>query len=182
MDARAPLTGAPPRPPRQAHARRAAMLAAGIAIQGACAVFFTFDVLRDLVQVGGMTEAAHHMIELVAVVGLVIGSAILMQELRHQRARIRRVEDQLRAASGAFAELMQERFRDWGLTPAEQDVALMAIKGLSIAEIARIRGRAEGTVKAQLNAIYAKAAVSGRAQLISLFVEELLEGVPAPAG
>ena len=36
-------------------------------------------------------------------------------------------------------------------------------------------GRPEGTVKAQTNAIYRKAGVSGRSQLLSLFIEDLME-------
>jgi DNA-binding CsgD family transcriptional regulator len=80
-------------------------------------------------------------------------------------------------------ELMLTRFRDWGLTSAERDVALFAIKGLSTQEIASLRGTAEGTVKAQTNAIYRKAGVNGRPQLLSLFIEDLMddEVLPAPA-
>ena len=57
---------------------------------------------------------------------------------------------------------MAERFDDWALTPAERDVALFALKGLSLAEIARLRSTSQGTVKAQTNAIYRKAGVTGR--------------------
>ena len=39
------------------------------------------------------------------------------------------------------------------LSPAERDVALFQIKGLSVAEIAALRGTSEGTVKAQAAAI-----------------------------
>ena len=72
-------------------------------------------------------------------------------------------------------DVMAERFDDWGLTPAERDVALFAIKGMSIQEIAALRQTSEGTVKAQTNAIYRKAGVSGRPQLLSLFIEDLLD-------
>jgi DNA-binding CsgD family transcriptional regulator len=85
------------------------------------------------------------------------------------------VEQKLKAASGAFMDVMAERFDDWGLTPAERDVALFAIKGMSIQEIAALRQTSEGTVKAQTNAIYRKAGVSGRPQLLSLFIEDLLD-------
>ena len=69
---------------------------------------------------------------------------------------------------------------EWGLSPAERDVALFAIKGLSTSEIAALRTTSEGTVKAQTAAIYRKAGVSGRPQLLSLFIEDLLE--PPEAG
>ena len=73
-------------------------------------------------------------------------------------------------------DILEERFADWGLTPAERDVALFAIKGMSTAEIASLRNTSEGTVKAQTNAIYRKAGVSGRPQLLSLFIEDLMDG------
>ena len=80
-------------------------------------------------------------------------------------------------------QVIEERFQNWALTPAERDVALFSIKGLSTAEIADLRNTSEGTVKAQTNAIYRKAGVSGRSQLLSLFIDELMEdtlpGVPA---
>ena len=71
-------------------------------------------------------------------------------------------------------EVLEERFADWGLTPAERDVALFAIKGMSTQEIATLRSTSEGTVKAQTNAIYRKAGVSGRGGF-SLFIEDLME-------
>ena len=91
------------------------------------------------------------------------------------------MESRLREVSGAFAELLAERFEQWGLTPSERDVAWFTIKGLSIAEIARLRGTSEGTVKAHSNAIYRKAGVSGRTQLLSLFIEDLMEASPPAA-
>ena len=84
------------------------------------------------------------------------------------------MESQLRAASGAFMELLEDRFEEWGLTPAERDVALFAIKGMSTADIAALRETSEGTVKAQTNAIYRKAGVRGRSQLLSLFIDDLM--------
>ena len=84
------------------------------------------------------------------------------------------MEVQLRAASGAFMDLLYERFQEWELTPAEADVALFAIKGLSTQDIANLRGVSEGTVKAQTNAIYRKAGVTGRPQLLSQFLDDLI--------
>lgn len=44
-----------------------------------------------------------------------------------------------------------------------------------VTEIARLRDVADGTVRAQLTCIYAKAGVSGRAQFAACFVEDLLD-------
>ena len=115
------------------------------------------------------------LIEIGAAVGLLIGVILGTIALRRSWARTLRAEEALRRASGAFMEVLHERFAEWGLTPAERDVALFAIKGLSTAEIATLRETSEGTVKAQTNAIYRKAGVSGRSQLLSLFIDDLIE-------
>ena len=61
-------------------------------------------------------------------------------------------------------------------------MAIFAIKGLRTQEIADMRRTSEGTVKAQTNAIYRKAGVNGRTQLLSLFIEDLMDGaLPQPA-
>ena len=114
------------------------------------------------------------LVELVVVAGLILGLIYTAGELRVLLQRQERAEAQLKIASGAFFELLDQSFEEWALTPSERDVALLAIKGLSLAEIADIRQTKQGTIKAQCNAIYQKAGVSGRPQLLSLFIEELM--------
>jgi len=104
------------------------------------------------------------------ILGMVVSATLMVRSLKRQRA----AEASLRLASGAFMDVLQERFAEWELTPAEKDVALFSIKGLSTADIAGLRSTSEGTVKAQTNAIYRKAGVSGRPQLLSLFIDELM--------
>lgn len=147
-----------------------------LVVQAFCAGIFILNVLSAYTGWAPLSWTLFEVIEIGAAVGLVLGSILGTLALRRSLARTARVEAQLRAASGAFAELMQERFTDWGLTPAERDVALFSIKGLSTAEIAAMRSTSEGTVKAQTNAIYRKAGVSGRPQLLSLFIEDLMDG------
>ena len=80
----------------------------------------------------------------------------------------------LARAQAAFAEHVEARFAEWRLTPGESEVAMFALKGLDVSEIARLRCAAGGTVRAQLSRIYAKAQVSSQAMFVSLFVEDLL--------
>ena len=120
-------------------------------------------------------QLLHELIELGAALGLLLGVILGWMVLRRTLARNTLMHDQLRLASGAFREVMEERFVEWGLTPAERDVALFAIKGMSIQEIAGLRDVSEGTIKAQTNAIYRKAGVTGRPQLLALFLDELIE-------
>ena len=149
-----------------------------LTVQVVCAVLYLTNLLSSITGIGVLSWAVHEFIELGAAFGLLLGVLLGAVMLRRTLKRNTIVEGQLRAASGAFMELLEDSFDTWGLTPAERDVALFSIKGLSTNDIARLRDVSEGTVKAQTNAIYRKAGVSGRSQLLSLFIDELVELPP----
>jgi len=151
------------------------ILAAVLATQALAAVFFMADVSRDL-QWGGLT--AHSGLEALVAVALVVGTMFGAVQMRRMLQQLRYAETGILAASGAFFEFIEAQFRDWRLTPAETDVALLTLKGLDISEIAAVRGAAEGTVRAQLASVYGKARVSNRGQFVSLFIEDLLQRPP----
>jgi len=145
-------------------------------VQIACALVFLLDILMSIMGFYPLPIAwsTRELMEMGAGLGLMLGmvfGAILVWrafgELKHANARIDR-------AAGGFLDVLNARFAEWGLTAAERDVALFAIKGLSMQEIARLRTTSEGTVKAQTAAIYRKAGVTGRPQLLSLFIEDMM--------
>ena len=148
-----------------------------LAIQAACAVFFVSDIVLTVfgLRATPISWQTRELLEIGAAIGLVLGLVLGAVALRRSIRERHIAEEKLRRASGVFIDLLNERFEDWGLTPAERDVALFAIKGLSTQEIAQLRATSEGTVKAQTNAIYRKAGVSGRPQLLSLFIEDLMD-------
>lgn len=154
-------------------------------VQVLYATFFVGDILASVLglPIGPIPWELRELLEVGAALGLILGLALGGIALRRALKARNTAEERLRRASGAFADLLQERFAEWGLTAAERDVALFAIKGLSTADIARLRSTSEGTVKAQTNAIYRKAGVTGRPQLLSLFIEDLMrdEGGIRPA-
>lgn len=156
--------------------RRAVPFIAIFVIQALCAFFFVSDILSSFFgfQTTPISWEMRELLEIGAAFGLILGVVIGGMMLRRALRERHKAEEQLRRASGAFMDLLAERFAEWGLTPSEKDVALFAIKGMSTAEIAALRSTSEGTVKAQTNAIYRKAGVSGRSQLLSLFIEDLM--------
>ncbi|SLN09896.1 Bacterial regulatory proteins, luxR family [Roseovarius litorisediminis] len=147
-----------------------------ILIQAICVTFFLWDVLEDARPEGiGALANLHIAIEAMAALCLI---AAVMFETRYLMTLLRRkshLERQVSVAAGAFHDIIQGHFDRWKLTPAEQDVANFTIKGLSIPEIAALRGSAEGTVKSHLNGIYRKAGVTGRGALVGLLIEDLFE-------
>ncbi len=151
-----------------------------LTVQALCALFFVSDILFSVlgIYVRPIAWRTREYLEIGAALGLILGlvlGAVALQRMARERHR---AVEKLRRASGVFNELLEERFAEWGLTTSERDVALFAIKGMSTQEIATLRKTAEGTVKAQTNAIYRKAGVSGRPQLLSLFIEDLMEESP----
>ncbi len=156
--------------------KRAAPIVVVFIIQVACAFFFVSDILASVlgIRTTPISWEMRELLEVGASVGLVMGVFLGGVMLRRILIQRNAAEERLRRASGAFLDLLEERFAEWGLTTAERDVALFAIKGMSTAEIATLRSTSEGTVKAQTNAIYRKAGVTGRPQLLSLFIDDLM--------
>ena len=146
-------------------------------LQAVSAAFFVGDILISVLglPVEPFSWMFVELIQIGAALGLITGVIMGAIMLRQARRRTARAEEALRLAKSAFRDVLEERFTLWDLTPAERDVAMFAIKGFSTADIAAFRSVSEGTVKAQTNAIYRKAGVSGRPQLLSLFVDELIE-------
>lgn len=146
-------------------------------VQIGCAIFFVGDIVMSVLGLRSnpMSWQAREVQEIGAAIGLILGLCLGAVALWRALLRTFRAEEKLRQTSGLFMAHLAERFDTWGLTPAERDVALFAIKGMSIQEIARMRDTSEGTVKAQTYAIYRKADVAGRPQLLSLFIEDLMD-------
>lgn len=150
-------------------------LLALVIVQSICALFLLVDGIADYMgadQIIGVkdTDKFEYLIVIVLIISILCITAIL----RRLYTRNITVESKLKAASGEFSKMLDEHFAQWKLTGSEKDVALLAIKGLDIEEISSVRETKAGTIKAQLNSIYKKAQVSGRPQLISYFVEELM--------
>jgi DNA-binding CsgD family transcriptional regulator len=148
-----------------------------LVVQTVAAVFFVGDAASDLV---ADATAPHSIFEGLVALALMLGVVFGGWELRRTLERMRAQEAALAVASGALAEVIRTEFTRWGLTAAEQDVGFLALKGVDAAEIAAMRGSAQGTVRAQLTRVYAKAGVSSRAQFAALFVEDLLGGALVP--
>ncbi|HEY1225609.1 MAG TPA: helix-turn-helix transcriptional regulator [Brevundimonas sp.] len=151
--------------------RHAGFVAGVVVLQSMAVVFFIADAAGDWATGGLSTHVA---IEAFAALGLLAGVAMGLHQLAGLLAADRRKSAALAVAAGALGEVIAAQAREWALTPAETDVAVFALKGCDIAEIARIRKAAPGTVRAQLARVYQKAGVNSRSELGSLFLDELI--------
>ncbi|MCF6216627.1 MAG: hypothetical protein L3J58_10695 [Emcibacter sp.] len=158
--------------------QRLTILWIGMILSTVCTAFFALDVFGDIVLGRDFpNENIHNIFELFVVI-LSLGAFIFhIRELNLFFKHHHKINDQMRVASGKFAEVIGALFDEWKLTPAEKDVAIFLIKGMSFSEIALARNAKEGTVKAQSNAVYRKANVKGCHELLALFLDELLSDV-----
>lgn len=143
-------------------------------LQVVCTFFFAKDSIQDALGIPETIGEANDLLETGVTLCLALGTIFTGWELRRTFQRQEKMRQQIEVASGAFADILQKQFDAWSLTEAEQAVALLGIKGYSIAEIAQLRSTKEGTIKAQNASVYRKAGVSGRLQLLSHFIEDLM--------
>ena len=139
---------------------------------------FTVDFLSEVTGwkfLSAIPWILHEIFTLMTLVGFCVGMYFIARSYRLAASNTRYLMKQLDAAKGAFQSGIDEYFVEWGLSEAEKDIALLTIKGMTISEIAEIRNTKQSTIKTQSSAIYKKAGVSSRAQLVSLLIEELLK-------
>lgn len=100
-------------------------------------------------------------------------------ELEHQLASVRgRLDQSDRQVGYQYRAVIQKQFDAWQLTPAEQEIAMTLIKGLSFKEVAQIRQTQEKTARQHAANVYRKAGLSGRHELAGWFFEDLFNPEP----
>jgi DNA-binding CsgD family transcriptional regulator len=163
-----------------------ALLLAGIIVGG------TVDLVLDAPASWG---SGHVLFEIGLILGALAAAAWLWLNWKRaaERAKLlqrslaeRQVErdawrERAAQALAGLGQAVSRQFQDWGLTPAEEDVALLLLKGKSHKEIAAATGRSERTVRQHAVAAYHKAGLGGRAELAAYFLGDLnLPNAPGP--
>lgn len=98
----------------------------------------------------------------------------LSRDLAQARADAEAWKRDAGALVAGLAGAIDQQLERWGLTAAEQEVALLLLKGLSHREIGDLRGVSEATVRQQARSLYRKAGLGGRRDLAAFFLEDLL--------
>lgn len=174
------------------------MMAATLGVFFAIAVLAGLDVAADLAE---GTTVQHVLAELGVVAAGLVGAALMVWRLigvtrlaRAARAEAAGLATRLEASEAEAARWRQEskdilkglgaaldkQFERWALSPAEKEVALLLLKGLSHKEIGEVRSISEATARQQARAVYKKAGLTGRADLAAFFLEDLLPGAAVP--
>jgi len=135
------------------------------AVFGLIFVLVGWDLLSDY---GEGVNRLHVLIESAV---LVISGAARLVTTHEESERWRQ---QYREALQGLARAIQIQFEAWALSPAEAEIGLLLLKGLSLKEIAALRETSERTVREQARSVYRKAGVANRASLSAYFLEDLL--------
>lgn len=98
----------------------------------------------------------------------------LAGELADRTAEAERWQREARTLMEGLSRAIDEQFERWALSPAEKEVALLLLKGLTHREIAGLRSVTEATARQQARAVYKKAGLAGRHDLSAFFLEDLM--------
>lgn len=98
----------------------------------------------------------------------------LAAQLEATRAEAGRWRSEVRDLMAGLSAAIDDQFDRWCLTPAEKEVALLLLKGLSHKDIAEVRSVTEATARQQARAVYKKGGLSGRHDLAAFFLEDLM--------
>lgn len=98
----------------------------------------------------------------------------LAGQLARTAAEAERWRSEARDLVLGLGRALDEQFDRWDLSPAEKEVALLLLKGLSHKEIAATRDVTEATARQQARGVYRKAGLTGRHDLAAFFLEDLM--------
>jgi len=156
---------------------RIKFLGASLIVLAVCEFLLIVDVVSEYFNFEiDLYLEYHGLIEALAVFFLGLTLFVIGADFWRLIIENRQFRSLINIASGEFLFILGGKFSDWKLSVSEREVALLLIKGLSIQEIADIRETKTGTIKSQCSAIYRKAEVKGRNELVAYFVEDLLAG------
>jgi DNA-binding CsgD family transcriptional regulator len=164
---------------------RASTLAFAVAFFAIIVVLIGFDIVSDY-RAG--TNARHIVTEGFVMALALVGVVLLWSQFRSVQHRAKQLDIDLQAARkqaelfkeeahdalSGLGEAIDRQFTRWSLSPAECEVGLLLLKGLSHKEIAKVRSTNETTVRQQALALYRKSGLASRAELSAFFLEDLL--------
>lgn len=134
-----------------------------------------------------LLEGSAALVAALGLAGVVRGVRSLVRSergLRHQLDRSREEAERWRVeaaeATRGFRRAIDDQMDRWELTPAEREIGLLLLQGLSHQQIAGRRSSSERTVRQQAHQLYRKAGISGRSDLSGFFLDALLTPVGEP--
>ena len=145
-----------------------------------------YDIYEDWAE--GVSLGHLYFESLINVLELVAGAYLFLRIVRSKSRTIQEIRAEFQEARKSATDYKNqvdkfregitgaigEQFKVWKLTPAEEEICLLLLKGFSLQEIAELRQTSERTIRQQASNMYKKTGISGRAQLSAFFLEDML--------
>ncbi len=158
-----------------------------IAILSLAGVLTIIDVVEDWIDGAPLSHIIPEVLVIFGVVGIAL--YIFRGVLHHRKGVIEQAKNEVQSVKkeatqwrakadslrSGITDAISNQLIEWGLTPAEQEVSFLLLKGLTIQEISEIRQTSERTIRQQASVIYKKSGLTGRAQLSAFFLEDLFD-------
>lgn len=135
-------------------------------------IFFLYDIISDYFE--NVDNNIHTLVEFIIFVGISIALFLEIKQVIQLRRNVEIEQQKVARLSGELYKVINNQFSEWKLTDTEKEIALLLIKGLSMREISELRNVKEKTIRQQSMGLYAKSGYTGRHELASHFIEDLL--------
>ena len=143
------------------------------------------DLIQDVAEGVPLIHLWTEMIVVGAAISLLVMLAIESRRLESSNRTLSASLSKVSAESSSWraktalhvqglSDEIDKQLTKWNLSTAEQEIALLILKGLSLKEVALLRNTSERTVRQQAQSIYQKAGLAGRIELSAFFLEDLL--------
>ncbi len=136
-------------------------------------IYFVYDIIYDLI-VEDAFGTWHFTFELIAFIGVSMALVAGVRYLLKVRVKLYGEEQRNYVFAQDLAEILNLQMSEWQMTPSEQEIAWLIIKGYRFSEIAQLRGVKESTTRLQATSLYAKAGVSSRSEFSAEIFQTLL--------
>lgn len=102
-----------------------------------------------------------------------------MENLENNQAKstivdLKRTNRILKNSEIGFWKEAKSQMESWNLSEAEQEIAVLLLRGFSQKQIAAVRKKSLRTIENQTSSIYAKSSMRGKLEFISYFLTPLL--------
>ena len=98
----------------------------------------------------------------------------LKRDLKKARAEAVHWQAKERDLLNRLREAIDQQFTKWDFSPTEKQIAAYLLKGMSLKEIAEVKGSTFNSIRQQAHVLYSKAGLGGRAELSAFFLGDLL--------
>jgi DNA-binding NarL/FixJ family response regulator len=98
----------------------------------------------------------------------------LKRDLKRARAEAAHWQEKEQDLLNRLREAVEQQFTQWDFSPSQKQIALYLLKGMSLKEIAQIKGSTFTSIRQQAHVLYHQAGLGGRAELSAFFLGGLL--------